>query len=619
MDLHQRGALDLSGCTWAVLDEADEMLRMGFQEEVRAIFDTLPPPGAPAKAGAAGAGGIGGAASAEAGAPVSRTTMLWSATVPSWVRDLASRYCAKPQFIDLIGAHEQKLPPTAAFRSHLVTASSRQETVAAVLTALVRQGSSGSADGATRVLVFTDTKREAADLGHAVAIPGARVTEITGDLSQALREKAIADFRAGRVQVLFATDVAARGIDIPDVDAVVHYRLPREMESFVHRSGRTARAGRSGAVVVLMDAGEARMLAGWEAKLQFSAAVTALPRLDAATLVSEAQPRVLSGLRGVPASLNAAVRASGLWAKLVPADAPPALLQHKLADALAVLALGGTAAASTAKGSSGGSGVPGVTLATSLLSGERGFVTVTLHPFAGSFAGLAGTSAPQPPASGSLAPSAVTACVVAFCNALGVAGTDRPRRVFAVAASDAAAASTATAAAASASAPLSAGQPTIVFDLPAAALDKLEEASLLKGAALPLERTEVLPRTVKTAAFAGGSGGGFEGRGGRSGGRSFGGRGGGGGYGGRGGGGGSGYGGRSSSYSGGGGGGGGFRDRGEEGGFRRGGGDRDFGGRGGGGGGGGYRDDDRGYGGRGGSGGSYGGRGGGGGGGNWRR
>jgi hypothetical protein len=88
-----------------------------------------------------------------------------------------------------------------------------------------------------------------APLARGTALPpGVRAGELTGDLSQPAREAALADFRSGALQVLFATDVAARGIDVPAVDAVLHHRLPREMEAFVHRSGRTARAGLAGAV-----------------------------------------------------------------------------------------------------------------------------------------------------------------------------------------------------------------------------------------------------------------------------------------------------------------------------------------------------------------------------------
>lgn len=593
-DFMERGVLDLSRVSYAVLDEADEMLRMGFVEAVENIFRALPPPPKAAAGGSTSAGGDDGS--------ITRTTMLWSATVPPWVRELAGKYCgqgaAAPAFIDMIGADAQKVSTTASFATYVVgrSASARQDALAAVLASLMRDRAaanaastaSGGASGPQsrgRVLVFTDTKRDAGELATAMRLPGIATAQITGDLSQREREAALDAFRRGSVQVLFATDVAARGLDVPDVDAVVHYRLPREREAFVHRSGRTARAGRSGSVAILVEPEEIGMLTSWERGLSFTSPVTALPRLRASDLLEEAAGRALGALRAAPRELVAAVRSSPLWSRLFPAggasDSDVAALQARLAEALVAVVTGGGASAS-AGGGSGKAASQALGLAYSLLSGERGYVTMALYPYRAGFKAWTRAAVP-PPAASAVPTSSVGALVTAFCDAAKVSGGDRPRKAFTTTPTPAAEAASAGAGA------VDGGEPAIVFDMPAAAFDAAVAAAEAAGgdvgdafAALP-----ALPASVRKLAFpsrfggsggssGGGGGGGFRrggsgGFGGRSGGGDRGGdRGFGGGRGGGGDRGSGGFGGRSGGYS--------DFGSGGSGGFSRGGGDRGGGG-----------------------------------------
>ncbi|MFN7124179.1 MAG: helicase-related protein, partial [Hydrogenophaga sp.] len=131
----------------------------------------------------------------------------------------------------------------------------------------------------SRCLVFTRTKRDAAALAEMEGLADISMA-LHGDMSQALRERALDAFRQGTVRCLVATDVAARGLDIPAVEAVIHYSLPSNTESFVHRSGRTARAGRSGHNIVLFTPSEHVMLAQLEREVGFQFQIRAAPKLQ---------------------------------------------------------------------------------------------------------------------------------------------------------------------------------------------------------------------------------------------------------------------------------------------------------------------------------------------------
>lgn len=245
LDHLQRRTLDLSACDFVVLDEADEMLNMGFKEDVEKVFNAT---------------------------PEGRSCMLWSATVPSWVHRLSSKYCADPVLVDLVGDEASKIPATVDHRAVVIqdaplpsgahgAETLREHIIARALERLAPQGP---------VLVFTQTKRETRELVGRLRVPGVQLVALEGDMSQGAREAALRQFKSGRAQVLVATDVAARGLDIDSVRAVVHASLPHNEEPFVHRTGRTGRAGKSGSNVIICDAEDRGTLGRYASNLSIS-------------------------------------------------------------------------------------------------------------------------------------------------------------------------------------------------------------------------------------------------------------------------------------------------------------------------------------------------------------
>ena len=216
LDLVQRRNLDLSQVRVLVLDEADEMLDLGFLPDVEKLISRT---------------------------PRSRQTMLFSATMPSAIVALARIHLNQPVNVRA-ETHDEKLtvPDTTQFvyQAHDLD---KPEIVGRVL----------QAPGCTRTMVFTRTKRAAQRLSDELVDRGFKATSIHGDLSQIMREKALAKFREGKVDVLVATDVAARGIDITDVTHVINYECPDDEKTYVHRIGRTGRAGASGIAITLVD------------------------------------------------------------------------------------------------------------------------------------------------------------------------------------------------------------------------------------------------------------------------------------------------------------------------------------------------------------------------------
>lgn len=220
IDLIEQNALDLSNVKYVVLDEADQMLNVGFEQDVEDILKFV---------------------------PEERQTMMFSATIPRWVKGLISQYLKDPVNIDNIGEGQSgKLNENITAFGVQVTSASRRSILVDLITV--------HADGG-KAIVFTQTKRDCDEVAAAVSLH-LPCEPLHGDMAQAERERTLASFRAGRTNVLVATDVAARGLDIPEVDLVVHYELPRESESFLHRSGRTGRAGRSGTTIAMYSRNE---------------------------------------------------------------------------------------------------------------------------------------------------------------------------------------------------------------------------------------------------------------------------------------------------------------------------------------------------------------------------
>jgi superfamily II DNA/RNA helicase len=216
LDLAERGHLDLSAVRALVLDEADKMLDLGFLPDVERIVRLTPD---------------------------DRQTMLFSATMPGDVVTLARRHMRRPTHVRAEG-HDEPAPAPATqqhvFRAHHLD---KIEVLARVLQARDR--------GLT--MVFCQTKRGADQVAKALAGKGFAVATVHGDLGQGQRERALRAFRSGKVDVLTATEVAARGLDVDDVTHVVNYECPDDEKTYLHRIGRTGRAGRTGVAITFVD------------------------------------------------------------------------------------------------------------------------------------------------------------------------------------------------------------------------------------------------------------------------------------------------------------------------------------------------------------------------------
>ncbi|XP_010036054.2 DEAD-box ATP-dependent RNA helicase 53, mitochondrial [Eucalyptus grandis] len=214
IDLLKRGALNLSEVQFVVLDEADQMLAVGFEEDVETILQKL---------------------------PQNRQSMMFSATMPNWIRSLTKKYLKDPLTIDLVGDSDQKLAEGIS----LYSIASDMYGKASIIGPLITEHAKGG-----KCIVFTQTKRDADRLAYAMGRKF-RCEALHGDISQSQRERTLAGFRDGQFNILVATDVASRGLDIPNVDLVIHFELPNNSEIFVHRSGRTGRAGKKGNAILI--------------------------------------------------------------------------------------------------------------------------------------------------------------------------------------------------------------------------------------------------------------------------------------------------------------------------------------------------------------------------------
>ncbi len=211
VDLCEQRILDLSQVEILVLDEADQMLDLGFIHDLRTIVRLL---------------------------PKERQTLFFSATMPKAILELASRYLVDPVQVSVAPA------ATTAERVSQSVYFIGQSEKQALLTLVLREGS--AAKTMDRVLVFTRTKHGADRVVRKLGQSGIAAVAIHGNKSQPQREKALAEFKQGRTRVLVATDIAARGIDVTGVSHVINFELPNVPEQYVHRIGRTARAGRDG-------------------------------------------------------------------------------------------------------------------------------------------------------------------------------------------------------------------------------------------------------------------------------------------------------------------------------------------------------------------------------------
>lgn len=221
MDLIQRKALKINHVSWVVLDEADEMLNMGFREDIDAILETT---------------------------PMEKQTLLFSATMPKEVRRIASEYMHKPVEISIGKTNEASNDVEHHF--YMVRANDRYLALKRI--ADINPDVYG--------IVFCRTRRETKEVADALIQDGYNADALHGDLSQAQRDTVMDKFRRKQLQLLVATDVAARGIDVNELTHVINYNLPDDPEVYVHRSGRTGRAGNKGISIVIAHSREGRRI-----------------------------------------------------------------------------------------------------------------------------------------------------------------------------------------------------------------------------------------------------------------------------------------------------------------------------------------------------------------------
>lgn len=274
MDLMERGALDLSQLRIFVLDEADEMLTMGFAEDVDKIASSVPD---------------------------ERITALFSATMPPAIARVAAEHLTEPLRIEVTPASS--------------TVSNIEQTYAVVPfrfkeEALIRVLATWREDAA---IVFVRTRSTADEIGMALAGAGVRAAAISGDVAQNERERIVDRLRHGGLDVLVATDVAARGLDVERVGLVINFDVPREPEAYVHRIGRTGRAGRSGKALSFFTPKEFDRLRRIERATNTDLAEIQIPTPD-----DVATHRIGLALRALPSGdldrYRAAVEASGMEA-----------------------------------------------------------------------------------------------------------------------------------------------------------------------------------------------------------------------------------------------------------------------------------------------------------------
>jgi superfamily II DNA/RNA helicase len=216
LDLARQGHLDLSRVQVLVLDEADEMLDLGFLPDVERILELL---------------------------PTERQTMLFSATMPGPVVTMARRFMKQPTHIRAEEVGEKRTVPDTEIFAYRAHAMDKGEVLARIL----------QAEGRGLTMVFCRTKRTCDKVAADMSDRGFAAAAVHGDLGQGAREQALRAFRSGKIDVLVATDVAARGIDVQDVTHVINYQCPDDESTFLHRIGRTGRAGAKGVAVTFVD------------------------------------------------------------------------------------------------------------------------------------------------------------------------------------------------------------------------------------------------------------------------------------------------------------------------------------------------------------------------------
>ena len=222
-DLYKKGKIDAFNPEVVVLDEADEMLDMGFLEEIKEIFEYI---------------------------PQNRQTLLFSATMPEPIKALADTILSNPQFISVVGKDESTTNNVIEQTYCVINESQRDEAIVKLL----------ETEKIKKCLVFCRMKREVDRLSEHLQALGFNARGIHGDLEQVERDEVIKAYRRNQIQIMVATDVASRGLDVKKVTHVFNYHIPFDPQSYVHRIGRTGRAGKSGKAITLVTTGEFKEL-----------------------------------------------------------------------------------------------------------------------------------------------------------------------------------------------------------------------------------------------------------------------------------------------------------------------------------------------------------------------
>ncbi|VAW54523.1 DEAD-box ATP-dependent RNA helicase DeaD (= CshA) [hydrothermal vent metagenome] len=245
MDHMRRGTLKLDNLTALVLDEADEMLRMGFIDDVEWVLEQTPP---------------------------TRQIALFSATMPQQIRRIATKYLTNPEQVTI------KVKTATAATIHqrfwVVSGTNKLDALTRIL----------EAEAFDAMIIFVRTKNSTVELADKLEARGYAATAINGDIQQSHRERAIKNLKSGKLDILVATDVAARGLDVQRISHVINYDIPHDTESYIHRIGRTGRAGRKGDAILFVAPREKRLLQAIERATNKSIEMMELP---SAALINE--------------------------------------------------------------------------------------------------------------------------------------------------------------------------------------------------------------------------------------------------------------------------------------------------------------------------------------------